>query len=65
MPVFEDVAKERRPSGVPWQAYTILAGTDSVGRPLHAAPKTPANFLRQLRDGFARMKEEGGVQGWN
>jgi hypothetical protein len=58
VPVFEDVAKEQRPSGVPWQAYTIFAGTDSVGRPLHAAPKTPANLLRQLRDGFARMKDD-------
>jgi hypothetical protein len=58
VPVFEDLAKEQRPSGAPWQAYTIFAGTDSVGRPLHAAPKTPANLLRQLRDGFARMKED-------
>ncbi|MBM2804355.1 MAG: hypothetical protein HW419_2248 [Deltaproteobacteria bacterium] len=58
VPVFEDLAKEQRPSGVPWQAYTLFAGTDSVGRPLHAAPKTPANLLRQLRDGFARMKDD-------
>ena len=58
VPVFEDVAKEQRPSGVPWQAYTIFAGTDSVGRPLHAAPKTPAHLLHQLRDGFTRMKDD-------
>ena len=58
VPVFGDVAKEQRPSGVPWQAYTIFAGTDSVGRPLHAAPKTPAHLLHQLRDGFARMKDD-------
>ncbi len=58
VPVFEDVAKEQRPTGVPWQAYTILAGTDSVGRPLHAAPKTPAHLLLQLRDGFTRMKDD-------
>ena len=58
VPVFEDFAKEQRPSGVPWQAYTIFAGTDSVGRPLHAAPKTPANLLHQLRDGFTRMKDD-------
>jgi tripartite-type tricarboxylate transporter receptor subunit TctC len=58
VPVFEDMANEQRPSGVPWQAYTIFAGTDSVGRPLHAAPKTSANLLHQLRDGFARMKDD-------
>jgi hypothetical protein len=57
VPVFEDVAKERRPSGIPWQAYTIFAGSDSGGRPLHAAPKTPGQILRVLREGFARMTE--------
>jgi hypothetical protein len=57
VPVFEDLAKERRPTGFAWQAYTIWAGSDSVGRPLHAAPRTPPEILRVLRDGFARMKE--------
>lgn len=57
VPVFEDVAKDQRLSGVPWQAYTIWAGSDSVGRPLHAAPKTPAEILRALRDAFAQMRE--------
>jgi hypothetical protein len=57
VPIFEDIAKEQRPSGAPWQAYTIWAGSDSVGRPFHAAPKTPAEILRILRDGFARMRE--------
>ena len=58
VPVFDDLAKEQRPTGVAGQAYTIFAGTDSVGRPLQAAPKTPANLLRQLRDGFTRMKDD-------
>jgi tripartite-type tricarboxylate transporter receptor subunit TctC len=57
VPVFEDVAKEQRPSGIPWQAYMIWAGSDSVGRPLHAPPKTPPEIVRSLRDAFARMKE--------
>jgi tripartite-type tricarboxylate transporter receptor subunit TctC len=57
VPVFEDLAKTQRPTGVPWQAYTIWAGSDSAGRPLHAAPKTPAHILRTLRDAFAAMKE--------
>jgi hypothetical protein len=48
VPVFEDLAKEQKPSGAPWQAYTIFAGTDSVGRPLHAPPKTPVNVVRHL-----------------
>jgi hypothetical protein len=57
VPLFEDVAKEQRPTGFAWQAYTIWAGSDSVGRPLHAPPKTPAEIMRILRDGFARMRE--------
>jgi tripartite-type tricarboxylate transporter receptor subunit TctC len=57
VPVFEDLAKEQRPTGVPWQAYLIWAGSDSIGRPLNAAPKTSAELTRTLRDAFARMKE--------
>ncbi|HEU4342259.1 MAG TPA: hypothetical protein VFU31_11865 [Candidatus Binatia bacterium] len=57
VPVFEEVAKDQRPSGIPWQAYTIWAGSDSVGRPLHAPPKTPPDIVRSLRDAFARMNE--------
>jgi hypothetical protein len=57
VPVFEDIAKEQRPTGTAWQAYAILAGSDSAGRPLHAAPKTPGEILDVLRNAFARMKE--------
>jgi hypothetical protein len=57
VPVFEDVAKDQRPTGTAWQAYMIWAGSDSVGRPFHAAPKTPPDIVRVLRDGFARMRE--------
>jgi tripartite-type tricarboxylate transporter receptor subunit TctC len=57
VPVFEDLTREQRPSGFAWQAYTVWAGSDSVGRPLHAPPKTPADIQRVLRDAFARMKE--------
>jgi hypothetical protein len=44
-------------TGTAWQAYTIWAGSDSVGRPLHAAPKTPPQIVRLLRESFARMRE--------
>jgi tripartite-type tricarboxylate transporter receptor subunit TctC len=57
VPVFEDLAKDQRPTGIAWQAYTIWAGSDSVGRPLHAAPKTPAELVRVLRGALARMRE--------
>jgi tripartite-type tricarboxylate transporter receptor subunit TctC len=57
VPVFEDVAKNQRPSGTAWQAYTIWAGSDSAGRPLHAAPKTPGETVRVLRESFARMSK--------
>jgi tripartite-type tricarboxylate transporter receptor subunit TctC len=57
VPVFDDLAKDKRPTGTAWQAYTIWAGSDSAGRPFHAAPKTPAEIVRVLRDGFARMRE--------
>ena len=53
MPVFDDLAKEQRPTGVAGQAYPIFAGTDSVAGP-EAAPRTPANLLRHLRDSLTR-----------
>jgi hypothetical protein len=62
VPVFEDIAKDQRPSGVPWQAYMIWAGSDSVGRPLQAAAKTPVEITRTLRDAFARMKDTAEFQ---
>jgi hypothetical protein len=55
--LLQDLAKGQRPSEFAWQAYTVWAGSDSVGRPLHAPPKRPAAILRVLRDAFARMKE--------
>ena len=62
VPVFDDIAKDQRPSGTPWQAYVIWAGSDSVGRPFHAAPKTPAESARLARQ--LRPHEGGrGIQG--
>jgi len=56
VPTFEEILKERRPTAIVWQAYTSWAGTDSAGRPLYAAPKTPPDILGVLRQAFVRTK---------
>ncbi|OGQ79348.1 MAG: hypothetical protein A3F90_01370 [Deltaproteobacteria bacterium RIFCSPLOWO2_12_FULL_60_19] len=58
VPTFEETLGAKRPSGVPWQAYVSWAGSDSAGRPLYAAPKTPPEIMKLLRDAMARMKDD-------
>lgn len=58
VPTFHDIIGERRPGGVPWQAYISWAGADSAGRPLYAAKKTPPDILRVLREAFSRTKDD-------
>lgn len=58
---FEEMLGAKRPSGVPWQAYVSWAGTDSAGRPLYAAPRTPPEIMKLLRDAMARMKDDKAV----
>ena len=61
VPTFEQMLGAKRPSGVPWQAYVSWAGADSAGRPLYAAPKTPPEIMKLLRDAMARMKDDKAV----
>jgi tripartite-type tricarboxylate transporter receptor subunit TctC len=58
VPTFEETLGTKRPTGVPWQAYVSWAGIDSAGRPLYAAPKTPPEIMKSLRDAFSRLKED-------
>ncbi|HWP59969.1 MAG TPA: hypothetical protein VNL14_18905 [Candidatus Acidoferrales bacterium] len=62
VPTFEEMLGAKRPAGVAWQAYVSWAGSDSAGRPLHAAPNTPANILKTLRDAFAQLKDDRAFQ---
>jgi len=58
VPTFDEMLGAKRPSGVAWQAYVSWAGSDSAGRPLYAAPKTPAHIMKILRDAFSKLKAD-------
>jgi tripartite-type tricarboxylate transporter receptor subunit TctC len=62
VPTFDEMLGAKRPTGVAWQAYVSWAGSDSAGRPLHAAPKTPGDIIKTLRDAFSRLKEDKAFQ---
>jgi hypothetical protein len=56
VPLFDELLGARKPAGVPWQAYTILAGSDDAGRPLHVGQKTPPEIVRAYRESFRRLE---------
>lgn len=58
VPTFEELLGTKRPMGVAWQAYVSWAGSDSAGRPLYAAPKTPPEIIKTLRDALSRLKQD-------
>ena len=62
VPTFDEMLGAKRPTGVAWQAYVSWAGSDSAGRPLYAAPKTPANITKTLREAFSKLKEDKAFQ---
>jgi tripartite-type tricarboxylate transporter receptor subunit TctC len=62
VPTFSEMLGAKRPTGVAWQAYVSWAGSDSAGRPLHAAPNTPADIIKILRDAFSKLKEDKAFQ---
>ena len=62
VPTFEEMLGAKRPAGVAWQAYVSWAGSDSAGRPLHEAPKTPADITKTLRETFSKLKEDKAFQ---
>jgi tripartite-type tricarboxylate transporter receptor subunit TctC len=62
IPTFDEMLGAKRPIGVPWQAYVSWAGSDSAGRPLYAAPKTPPEIVKTLREAFSKLKEDKAFQ---
>jgi hypothetical protein len=58
VPLFDELLGAKKPAGVPWQAYTILAGSDDAGRPLHVGQKTPPEIVRAYRESFRRLETD-------
>ncbi|MDP2643893.1 MAG: hypothetical protein Q8P24_03050 [Desulfobacterales bacterium] len=57
---FEDllVSKNKKPTGVPWQAYIAWLGSNMVDKSLSAPRNTPEKYVSILRTAFDKMGED-------
>ena len=58
MPTFEEVLGDKKPAGVPWQGFLCAVGPAAVFKWTAAAPGTPDNIAKILRDGYAGLKQD-------
>ncbi|MFQ5850314.1 MAG: Bug family tripartite tricarboxylate transporter substrate binding protein [Candidatus Binatia bacterium] len=58
VPTFEELLGNKRPSGVPWQAYRVWAGPSEVDKFLVAPPGTPDKTVGLLREAFQKMAQD-------
>ena len=58
VPTFIEYLGNKRPSGVPWDAYQAWANSEDLDKFLMAPPKTPDNVVAALREAFVRMNKD-------
>lgn len=58
VPLFDELLGAQKPTGVSWQAYITIAGSDDSGRPLQTAKKTPLEIVKLYRDTMARIEKD-------
>jgi len=58
VPTFEELLGDKKPTGVPWQAYLVWAGPSDVDKFLVAPPGTPEKIMTLLRGAWAKMVED-------
>jgi len=58
VPLFEELLGAQKPTGVAWQAYITIAGSDDSGRPLQTAKKTPPDIVKVYRDTMGRIEKD-------
>lgn len=58
VPTFIEFLGNKRPSGVPWEAYQAWANSEDLDKFLMAPPKTPDNVIAALREAFVRMNKD-------
>ncbi len=55
VPTFEELLGNKKPSGLPWEAYLVWIGADQVDKYLMAPPETPDNIMTILSDACTKM----------
>ncbi|MDZ4245572.1 MAG: hypothetical protein U1D67_00460 [Dehalococcoidia bacterium] len=58
VPVFTEVLGDKKPTGVPWQAYLAWIGPSMVDKSLAAPPNTPDNIMNILTESYAKMAKD-------
>lgn len=58
VPSFVEVLGDKKPTGLPWQAFTAWLMPKMVDKFLSAPPGTPDNIMAMLVDAFTRMSKD-------
>jgi tripartite-type tricarboxylate transporter receptor subunit TctC len=58
VPTFLEYLGNKKPSGVPWEAYGAWANAEDVDKFLVAPPKTPDPIVAALRQAFMNMNKD-------
>jgi tripartite-type tricarboxylate transporter receptor subunit TctC len=62
VPTFLEVLGPKRPTGLPWQAYTAWAGSPDLDKFLVAPAGTPDYLVKILREAFLKMTKDPEVE---
>ncbi len=60
IPTFEEILGDKKPTGLPWQAYMVWIGPSMVDKFLSAPRGTPDSIVSILTDAYARMARDPG-----
>ncbi|MDP2719667.1 MAG: tripartite tricarboxylate transporter substrate-binding protein [Dehalococcoidia bacterium] len=58
VPTLEELLGDKKPTGIPWQAYLAWVGPGLVDKNLAAPPGTPDNIMKILIDAFEKMTRD-------
>lgn len=58
VPSFEELLGNKKPTGLPWQAYLSWVGPELVDKFLAAPPKTPDSIMGIITDAYVKMTKD-------
>lgn len=58
VPTFEEFLGNKKPTGIPWQAYIAWVGPGVVDKTIAASPSTPDNLMAILTDAYLKMSKD-------
>jgi len=58
LPTFEELLGNKKPTGLPWQAYLAWQGPDLADKYLSAPPGTPDDIVAILVEAFSQMSQD-------